>query len=142
MYKTDGWNNSMTPVVIWLNGGPGFSSQIGNFISNGVLQITQSPLTNDTANVDQYNYTVTNKASSWADNATMVYVDQPAGAGFSFSSNNISDTMPSLVAADFMQFMYNLYYMYPEFVGRPLFLGGEGEAAQFIAVFANQLVLI
>lgn len=137
MYKTENWNASQTPLVIYMNGGPGLSSSIGNFLFNGVLNISQELKVNETTSENYYEFTLTNKPTSWADAATMVYLDQPVGAGFSFSNINVTDSSVEVVNADFMSFMYNLYAMYPEFNQRPLYLAGEGYAAKFIGAFAN-----
>ena len=87
MYKTSNWNDtqsaSQTPLAIWLNGGPGASSIFGNFLENGPLQISQNGTGQNAS------YTITNNPlGSWADAATMVYVDQPIGTGFSYGVNS------------------------------------------------------
>jgi carboxypeptidase C (cathepsin A) len=88
MYKTADYDNA--PIAIWLNGGPGASSAFGNFLLNGPLKITESV---DESTGD-YTFTLKNAkvsnepdaaTGSWADIATMIYVDQPSGTGFSYS---------------------------------------------------------
>jgi len=76
MYKTDNWNDTEknTPVAIWLNGGPGASSTFANFLLNGPLHISMN--VTDTDGTEAFAYNVTNNPQgSWADIATMIYVD-------------------------------------------------------------------
>ena len=54
------------------------------------------------------------------------------GTGFSYTSGENYIEVYDLLTTDFMTFMTNLYEMYPEFVGRPLYLCGEGYAAKLI----------
>lgn len=89
MYKTSNWTTQ--PVTIFLNGGPGASSTFANFLLNGPLQISEAitdivdPVTNETTGLN-YTFGVDiNPIGSWADNSTMIYIDQPIGTGFSYS---------------------------------------------------------
>ncbi|KAJ3497189.1 hypothetical protein NLG97_g2091 [Lecanicillium saksenae] len=59
------------PVIIWLNGGPGRSSLRGLFHELGPCLLSR----ND-------NKTIINP-SSWNKNASLLFLDQPAGVGFS-----------------------------------------------------------
>ena len=64
MYRTE---KKDAPLVIWLNGGPGASSQFGNFMLNGPMEIQKS-------NDDEWELN-SKHTGSWADFANMVYVD-------------------------------------------------------------------
>ena len=76
-----------TPLVLWLNGGPGASSMFGLFLENGPLQINKTgPLMSD--------FKVgLNPRGSWGDQADILYVDQPAGTGFSYYSTSPLSTL-------------------------------------------------
>jgi len=88
-----------------------------------------------------FNYTVRNNPrGSWAEEATMIYVDQPLGTGFSYSSDNKTAQLAFNIVVDFQYFMDSLYTMYPEFVGRPLYFAGEGYAGKWASKFASYLV--
>ena len=63
------------PLVLWLNGGPGCSSMEGMLYENGPFQILE-----DGKTVQLNNY-------SWNKLANMLYLESPAGVGFSWSSN-------------------------------------------------------
>ena len=66
-------NAETSPVIIWLSGGPGCSSSLATLMENGPCRF------NETTG-EMY------KSIGWTDaGATMVWVDQPAGVGFSYS---------------------------------------------------------
>jgi len=60
------------PVVIWFNGGPGCSSLLGFFQENGPN--TVDPEHTPTHQENEY---------SWNKNANMLYIESPAGVGYS-----------------------------------------------------------
>ncbi|KAJ4293176.1 hypothetical protein N0V90_008458 [Kalmusia sp. IMI 367209] len=62
------------PLVTWLNGGPGASSMIGLFQNNG-------PCTFVNGTTPVFN------PYSFNNNVNMLYIDQPAGTGFSYGSD-------------------------------------------------------
>ena len=78
MYKTNNWNDTdkTTPIAIWLNGGPGASSTFANFLLNGPLRISMNTTVNSETQAEEFAYNVTNAPEgSWADIATMIFVD-------------------------------------------------------------------
>lgn len=62
------------PVLLWSNGGPGCSSLLGLFQENG-------PYT-----VDNVTQTCTHNPYSWSHYANMLYIEAPAGVGYSVGS--------------------------------------------------------
>lgn len=65
------------PLVAWLNGGPGASSMIGLFQNNGPCHFPSSSSAE----------TPTRNEYSFNNEANMLYIDQPAGAGFSYGDD-------------------------------------------------------
>lgn len=68
-------SNSTDPVVIWLTGGPGCSSELALFYENGPFHFSKnlSLLWND---------------YGWDKASNILFVDQPTGTGFSYSSDD------------------------------------------------------
>merc|ERR1719262_1429818 len=62
---------STDPLLMWLSGGPGCSSQLALLVENGPCGIDK-----------QTGKTELN-AYSWHNNANVMWVDQPSGVGFS-----------------------------------------------------------
>ena len=75
------WNDNKTekisdPVLIWFNGGPGCSSLLGAFQENG-------PLIVDADGDRKFRM----NGFAWNSRANMLYLEQPAGVGFSVGVN-------------------------------------------------------
>ena len=68
-------NLDTDPVVVWFNGGPGCSSLLGLFQEHGPFVI------------DDGQYYVKPNPWPWNMNATMLYLESPAGVGFSVGDN-------------------------------------------------------
>ena len=118
MYKTQDW--ATKPVTIFLNGGPGASSTFANFLLNGPLKISETvtEVTDPTTGVKSLDYAFgvdISPIGSWADNSTMIYIDQPIGTGFSYSEPTEYLTDMAQYQAEWITMMKNLYIMYPEF---------------------------
>jgi len=63
------------PVLLWSNGGPGCSSLLGLFQENGPLK------------VDDRTATCGSNPYSWNGNANVLYIEAPAGVGFSLAGD-------------------------------------------------------
>jgi len=115
---------SSDPLLIWLNGGPGCSSEMGALFENGPYRVgTDGELE---AN-----------PSSWTNVANVLYVDQPFGTGFS-STRDPRDYARSeaMVARDFVSFLGVFYDKFPEFSGRALFISGESYGGHYVPAIA------
>lgn len=66
------------PVILWLTGGPGCSSQLALMSENGPCTPTEDGM--DTVN----------NPYSWTTNANMIWLDQPAGVGYSYGNGAVS----------------------------------------------------
>jgi carboxypeptidase C (cathepsin A) len=93
------------PVAIWLNGGPGASSIFANFLMNGPMRVDHYGSGPD----DYLVYNVDH--GSWVDVATMIFVDQPVGTGFSWGDDLLTNMNDA--ADEFIYFLTNLFNKYP-----------------------------
>ncbi|KAH8096683.1 alpha/beta-hydrolase [Cristinia sonorae] len=114
-------------VIFWFNGGPGCSSFDGLMMEvgpwrvdgKGGLQMIEG---------------------GWEEYTTVVYVDQPVGTGFSYtSSNHYLHDIPE-AASHLLQFMENFYGIFPEYRTMDTYFAGESFAGQYIPYFANALL--
>ncbi|KAK6501311.1 hypothetical protein TWF481_009152 [Arthrobotrys musiformis] len=103
------------PLIIWLNGGPGASSLMGGFTELGPCMID-----------DEGKDTVYNK-HGWSNFANIIFVDQPAGVGFSTVTNSSYLPYTAQVAAtDFSVFIRRLFkHVIPEFASHKVHFMGE-----------------
>lgn len=67
-------SNKDDPVVIWLTGGPGCSSELAMFYENGPFAIAN-------------NMSLVWNEYGWDKASNLLYVDQPVGTGFSYTSD-------------------------------------------------------
>lgn len=125
-------NNPATdPVVLWLNGGPGCSSMDGFLYENGPYIFNYEA--GEKLRRNQY---------SWNTNATMVYIDSPAGVGFSVlgSESNIN-TSDKQTAHDSLQALIQLFRKFPEFSEHEFFISGESYAGIYVPTLAYNILL-
>jgi cathepsin A (carboxypeptidase C) len=67
-------NPEKDPLVIWFNGGPGCSSMLGFFQEHGpILKMNEEGMQ------------ITENEYTWNTRANMIYLEAPAGVGFSFT---------------------------------------------------------
>lgn len=114
-------NPAVDPVVLWSNGGPGCSGLFGFGFENGPWRA-------------QPDGTLLLNPLSWNRFATLVYIEQPAGVGFSYSSapadyNNYNDSVSSTDNAAFLTAFFNDY---PEYAKLPLYLTSESYGGNYI----------
>merc|ERR1712166_1253063 len=107
---------SSKPLVLWLNGGPGCSSLGGMFTENGPYVLDQA------LNVSLNPY-------SWNKVANMLYIEQPAGVGFSHPAAPTNDTV---TAADTHAALVAFLAKHPELKGRKFYIAGESYGGHYI----------
>ncbi|OIW01323.1 hypothetical protein TanjilG_10484 [Lupinus angustifolius] len=73
--------------------------------------------------------------------SNIIYLDSPAGVGFSYSKNKADyRTGDVKTAIDSHNFLLEWFKLYPEFLSNPLFLAGESFAGIYIPTLAQQIV--
>lgn len=120
-------NPSEDPLVIWLTGGPGCSSELALFYENGPYKI------NDDLSLKKNEY-------SWNSKANLLYVDQPVGTGFSHAKNPTHYARnEKMVASNFYRFLLKFIAKYPSLHGRALYITGESYAGHYIPAIADYI---
>lgn len=117
------------PLVLWLTGGPGCSSLYALATEHGFA----SPNPQDPSELVPNPY-------SWNRVANMLYLEAPAGVGYSFVENGDYTTGDDQVAADNHAFLAAFIASYPEYAGRPFFIAGESYAGHYCPQLASLLV--
>ncbi|XP_061350302.1 serine carboxypeptidase-like 20 [Gastrolobium bilobum] len=125
---------SKDPVVLWLNGGPGCSSFDGFVYEHGPFNF-EKPKTKGTLPRLQLN------PYSWSKVSNIIYLDSPAGVGFSYSKNESDYTTGDVkTASDTHAFLLKWFELYPEFLPNPLFISGESYAGVYVPTLADEIV--
>ncbi|KAL5798283.1 hypothetical protein ACOSQ2_003103 [Xanthoceras sorbifolium] len=127
-------NPSKDPVVLWLNGGPGCSSFDGFVYEHG-------PFNFEAANTKGSLPKLHLNPYSWSKVSSVIYLDSPAGVGFSYSKN-ITDyiTGDKKTALDSHTFLHKWFELYPEFLSNPFFIAGESYAGIYVPTLASEVV--
>ncbi|RZB86586.1 Serine carboxypeptidase-like 45 isoform C [Glycine soja] len=117
------------PLVLWLNGGPGCSSVgAGAFVEHGPFKPSENGLLKN--------------EHSWNKEANMLYLESPAGVGFSYSANKsfydfVNDEM---TARDNLVFLQRWFTKFPELKNNDFFITGESYAGHYVPQLAQLIV--
>ncbi|CAN4108026.1 unnamed protein product [Withania somnifera] len=118
------------PLTLWLNGGPGCSSigggaftELGPFFPRG-----------DGRGLRR-------NTKSWNKASNLLFVESPAGVGWSYSNTSSDYTCgDDSSAKDMLTFMLKWYEKFSELKSKPLFLTGESYAGHYIPQLANVIL--
>lgn len=113
------------PFVVWLTGGPGCSSTLALLTENGPCKV----------NPDGKSTTV--NPHSWTEAAHVLWLDQPAGVGFSYGDEN--DSGEEMVSEDAYYFFQAFFQTHPEYAKSPLYIVGESYAGHYVPAIAHRI---
>ncbi|WZZ54092.1 serine carboxypeptidase-like 13 isoform X1 [Brassica napus] len=126
-------NPQEDPLLIWLTGGPGCSSLFAILFENGPLALK----------FELYNGTLPSLVTttySWTKMANIVFLDQPVGAGFSYSRtpllNKVSDTGEVKVIHEFLQKWLSKH---PEFYSNPFYVTGDSYSGKIVPPLVQEI---
>jgi carboxypeptidase C (cathepsin A) len=108
---------STDPIVVFFNGGPGGASI--NLAYYGMGPVALSKFENGTINFIQFN-------SSWANNASLLFIDNPVNIGFSYSKRSPYDQIHNDISftEDILTFIVKFYHERHTLRANPLYIGG------------------
>ncbi|KAF1868475.1 hypothetical protein Lal_00008282 [Lupinus albus] len=125
---------SEDPVVLWLNGGPGCSSFDGFVYEHGPFNFEAAKTRGDLP-------TLHLNPHSWSKVSNVLYLDSPAGVGFSYSKNETDYiTGDTKTASDTHAFLLKWFNLYPEFLPNPFFIVGESYAGVYVPTLAYEVM--
>jgi serine carboxypeptidase-like clade II len=116
------------PLVLWLNGGPGCSSIAGLLSENGPFRATQ----------EGSGELLEMRPERWNLEANMLFLDSPAGVGYSTYKPTFSDD--NTTAADTYAFLQGWLDKFPQYRGRDFFVTGESYAGHYIPTLVKKIV--
>lgn len=121
-------NPAADPLVLWLTGGPGCSSELALLFENGPFLIngTADPVFNP---------------YGWNAVANLLYVDQPAGTGFSYVTSPFGYvTNEREIATELWDFIRQFYALYPKYSMLDLYVFGESYAGHYVPATGQVIV--
>ena len=103
VYSESNWKTD--PLIIWFNGGPGCSSMLAFMQEDGPCEMPSG----------EYNWTKSDY--SWNREASVLYIDQPAGVGFSYcnATQDVCSFDDNSAAADNVKTIIGWFELFPEF---------------------------
>lgn len=111
------------PVIIWLQGGPGSTSMFGLFAENGPLKFSSK----GELQLNEY---------SWNKNHSVVYIDNPAGTGWSFSEKGGYAQNQTKVGEGLYSALTQFFTLFPKLQDNGLFITGESYGGKYIPAIA------
>ncbi|KAI1390044.1 alpha/beta-hydrolase [Hypoxylon trugodes] len=114
-------------TVIWLNGGPGCSSEDGALMEIGPYRLK-----------DQNNLEYNN--GSWHEFANLLFVDNPVGTGFSYVDTNSYVHELDEMANQFVTFLDKWFKLFPDYEHDDIYIAGESYAGQHIPYIAKAIL--
>uniref|UniRef100_A0A803LZ56 Carboxypeptidase n=1 Tax=Chenopodium quinoa TaxID=63459 RepID=A0A803LZ56_CHEQI len=114
---------NLKPLVLWLNGGPGCSS-----VAYGASEEV-GPF-----RVQPDGKTLTLSPYAWNKEANLLFLDSPAGVGFSYSNSSVDveEIGDRRTARDTYAFLIRWFKKFPEYKNRPFYIAGESYAGHYI----------
>jgi carboxypeptidase C (cathepsin A) len=121
-----------TPLVLWLNGGPGCSSLDGFLYEMGPFQFSGKSFDGIPQLIDNPN--------SWNQAAHMLYIEAPAFVGFSYSyTPSDANTNDNRTANDNFAALEVFFQGFPELAQQEFFIAGESYAGVYVPTLANAI---
>ncbi|KAF8072930.1 SCPL50 [Scenedesmus sp. PABB004] len=116
-----------TPIVLWLQGGPGCSSLFGTFYLNGPFALSVDGV-------------LRTNPGRWNRRYGMLFIDQPIGTGFSRAGSQAIPREELTLAAHLYTALQGFYRAHPAFAARPLYITGESYAGKYAPSIAHYII--
>jgi cathepsin A (carboxypeptidase C) len=115
---------SNDPLIMWLSGGPGCSSQLALFAENGPCSVSKD------------GSTTSPNPNSWHNKANVMWVDQPAGTGF---STGLGTHNEDGVASNMLMFLQGFFTQFPQYATSKFYIFGESYAGHYIPAISHKI---
>ncbi|XP_075524700.1 putative serine carboxypeptidase CPVL [Dermacentor variabilis] len=115
------------PLLLWLQGDPGKSALYSQFLENGPLGIDASG-------------SLYRRSHSLLNQFNIIYLDQPAGSGYSFDRKSQYPSTLEQVSTHAIKFLRRFLRIYSEYKGREFFIAGESYGARSAIGLAQRML--
>jgi len=119
------------PLILWLNGGPGCSSLLGWAQEHGPAIFGEE---SDTFALNPH---------SWHKLANIIYLESPAGVGFSYIDSNKEEDLlidDRISGLENLQAVIDFFRKYPSFRTNDFYIAGESYAGIYVPYLAHNIV--
>ncbi|XP_062193852.1 serine carboxypeptidase 1-like [Phragmites australis] len=121
------------PLLLWLNGGPGCSSLgFGAMKELGPFRVNPD------------GKTLSRNKHAWNNLANVIFLESPAGVGFSFSRNatDYNTVGDRRTAEDTYVFLVKWLERFPEYKGRDFYVAGESYGGHYVPELATVITFM
>ncbi|DAZ97578.1 TPA: LOW QUALITY PROTEIN: hypothetical protein N0F65_005550 [Lagenidium giganteum] len=116
-----------TPIIMWLNGGPGASSMTGLMTEMGPYRIMADGK-------------LVSHPQSWTNLGHMIFFDQPVGTGYSsVRDDNGHVSTQEEMAEQLYRALLGFYARHPEYRNNPLYVCGESYAGKYVPYISHYI---
>lgn len=124
-------NLSAAPLLLWTQGGPGLSALFGQFLENGPVAFDLY------ANYSPKFY---RRMNSLQMNMSVIYLDLPVGAGFSYTEQSAYPQSMNDVTESVAEFMRQFLLLFPYYAEREFYVAGESYGARYSVAVADMML--
>jgi len=121
-------NPAKDPVIFWFNGGPGCSSLDGLLNEMGPYEVNE-----DGKSMKENPY-------AWNKFASVIYIESPAGVGYSYASDGNTTTNDDLTSYENYQAVKLFFQTYPAFRNHSTFIMGESYGGVYVPTLTARIV--
>ncbi|XP_004289769.1 PREDICTED: serine carboxypeptidase-like 18 [Fragaria vesca subsp. vesca] len=127
-------NPAADPVLLYLNGGPGCSGLNGFFYQIGPLKFNISDYTGGLP-------TLMYEPETWTKTASIIFLDAPVGAGFSYANTTAAwTTTDTGAASQYNDFLRSWIDEHPNFSTNPVYIGSDSYAGMNLPILAQDII--
>lgn len=119
---------STDPLLLWMNGGPGCSSLEGFLNELGPLHVSPD------------GKSLYNNTFSWNKEANVLFLEAPAGVGFSYSLSKKYDTDDDIVSYDNYLALQHFFEKFPQFKTNDFYITGESYGGIYIPTLSVRVL--
>ncbi|GFO45469.1 carboxypeptidase [Plakobranchus ocellatus] len=114
------------PLVLYLNGGPGYSSLVGLFAEIGPFTVDKD------LNIQMADF-------PWTDTFNVLFVDNPVFVGFSYAKPGHEPKDMNTISDDLYSFLMQFFKLYPKYEGCDFYIGGQSYAGKYVVSLASKI---
>ncbi|XP_017491636.1 PREDICTED: lysosomal protective protein-like, partial [Rhagoletis zephyria] len=118
-------NPSTDPVVLWLTGGPGCSSLLAAMTEQGPIRIEDDE-------------TLAPNPSAWNLKTNFLYLESPAGVGFSYNANGQYKTDDKQTAELNFEALKSFFQKFPQYAKNDFYITGESYGGVYVPTLAEK----
>uniref|UniRef100_A0A023FM77 Putative serine carboxypeptidase lysosomal cathepsin a n=1 Tax=Amblyomma cajennense TaxID=34607 RepID=A0A023FM77_AMBCJ len=121
-------NADKAPLMLWTPGGPGLPVLLSLLLQNGPVQLNATGTG------------LTRRQLTIQNNMSVIYLDAPVGAGYSFTEKSGYATKMENITKDIKDFLTQFLEVFKEYKNRDFYAGGDSYAARYSVALAYDML--